>query len=65
MNKKEWQDKFDDVKWYDSIQVGCDKCGSYDFCRCCRKTEKYPCALAAYRFQNGFIKIATARRYRF
>ncbi len=65
MNKKEWQNKFDDVKWYDSIQAGYDKCGGYDFCASCRKSDAYPCASAAYRFRNGFIKIATVRRYRF
>lgn len=58
-NLKKVQDEFDGVKWYDSIQMGEDKCGSYEFCAVCRKEEIYPCARAAVRSQNGYIRIAT------
>ena len=43
------QKEFDDVKWYDSILVGEDCCGSYDFCDKCNKYELYPCAKAMQR----------------
>ena len=63
MNFKKQQEKFDDVKWFDSIQAGSDKCGSYEFCGECRKSEPYPCARAAHRHANGYIRIAVIRRY--
>ncbi len=52
MDFKSQQDKFDDIKWYDSILAGYDRCGSYDFCNVCDKSEENPCARAAYRAQN-------------
>ncbi len=52
MDFKSQQDKFDDIKWYDSILAGYDRCGSYDFCGSCDKSEENPCARAAYRAQN-------------
>ena len=62
MTLKNTQDAFDDVKWYDSIQMGEDKCGSYAFCSVCDKTEEYPCAKAKRRYENGYIRIATVYR---
>ncbi|MBQ8292021.1 MAG: hypothetical protein IJX88_05930 [Clostridia bacterium] len=62
MTFKERQAKFDDVKWFDSIQEGADKCGSYTFCTQCRKSEPYPCARAMHRFANGFVRVAQIRR---
>ena len=61
MDKKEFQKSFDDVKWYDSVRLGNDQCGAYDFCCRCRKTDKFPCARAAYRYRNGYIRIAVVR----
>ncbi len=49
MDFKSEQEKFDGVKWYDSIVAGEDRCGSYDFCTFCNKEESEPCARAAYR----------------
>ncbi|MBQ3221523.1 MAG: hypothetical protein IJB34_06150 [Clostridia bacterium] len=63
MNFKKQQEKFDDVKWFDSIRAGSDRCGSYEFCGECRKSEPYPCARAAHRHANGYIRIAVIRRY--
>lgn len=60
-NLKKVQDEFDGVKWYDSIREGEDKCGTYVFCAACRKEETYPCARAAERIRNGYIRIATVR----
>ena len=58
MTLKKQQDKFDDVKWFESIQMGEDKCGTYPFCQQCCKDEPYPCARAAHRYQNGYIRVA-------
>ncbi len=58
------QNTFDTVKWYDSIQAGEDRCGTYEFCYKCRKTDEYPCARAAHRHDNGYIRIAVVRRIR-
>ena len=63
MDFKLWQDKFDGVKWFDSIQAGEDKCGSYEFCEKCKKEEQNPCAKAAYRFHQGYIRIAVIYRH--
>lgn len=65
MNFKRFQDEFDKTKWYDSILVGYDRCGSYDFCECCDKEERYPCAHAFHRKdwrKKGYICIARVRR---
>ena len=58
MTLKERQTQFDDVKWYDSIQEGVDKCGSYDFCHACRKDEPSCCARAMNRHAYGYIRVA-------
>ena len=60
---KKQQDEFDDVKWFESIQMGEDKCGTYAFCEQCRKDEPYPCARAAHRYQNGYIRVAVIHRH--
>jgi hypothetical protein len=64
MNFKQQQDTFDTVKWYDSIRAGDDRCGTYAFCSKCRKEEEYPCARAAYRHDNNYIRIAIVRKVR-
>ena len=65
MDFKLWQAKFDDIKWYDSILEGKDKCGTYDFCDKCNKEEKYPCAHAANRKYQGYVRVAVVyRRYK-
>ena len=62
MDFKTKQKQYDDMKWYDSIWAGEDKCGSYEYCGNCRKDEKYPCARAAHRYYNGYIRLAIVRR---
>ena len=62
MNLKNRQKEFDEVKWYDSILAGEDRCGSYEFCIKCNKKEKYPCARAEYKYNTGYIRIAVLRR---
>ena len=47
------QDKFDQIKWFDSMKEGRDMCGTYEFCSCCKKEPTYPCARAAHRYQSG------------
>lgn len=58
---KKQQEAFDSVKWFDSIRIGEDQCGTYDFCAYCRKGETNPCARAAHRYKNGYVRIATIR----
>ena len=59
MDYKLQQDRMDDIKWYDSIVAGEDRCGSYDFCEKCKKESKYPCARAKFRYEHGLVRIAT------
>ncbi len=59
MTLKEEQAKFDEVKWFESIEAGEDKCGSYSFCEICNKKVSYPCARAARRFSRGVSRVAT------
>ncbi len=65
MSFKSQQKTFDDVKWFDSILAGEDKCGTYEFCGDCNKDESYPCARAGHRYSKmqtrlagGYIRIA-------
>ena len=62
MSYKSEQKKFDEVKWYDSIVAGCDRCGTYEFCAKCKKAEKYPCARAKFRYENNLVRVAVIRR---
>lgn len=62
MNFRKQQETFDEVKWFDSIQAGEDQCGTYEFCKECRKNEPYPCARAAYRYANGYVRIAVIHK---
>ncbi len=63
MDFKTQQDRFDEIKWYDSILTGFDRCGTYDFCGVCNKEEKNPCARAAYRYREKGrgVRLATLR----
>lgn len=62
MDFKAEQEKFDKIKWDDSMQEGHDKCGTYDFCSSCKKEPLYPCARAAHRYEAGYIRIAICGR---
>ena len=64
MDFKSRQEQIDNMKWYDSVLCGEDKCGSYDFCAKCRKSELYPCARAVHRYDHGYIRLAVVRRHR-
>lgn len=61
MTLKEEQKAFDEVKWFDSVREGVDKCGSYEFCAVCHKTVSFPCARAKRRAEKGTIRVATVR----
>ena len=63
MSFKKQHEKFDNVKWFESIQMGGDRCGEYEFCGECRKDEPYPCARAAHRYGNGYVRVAVIRRH--
>ena len=60
MDFKAQQKRFDEIKWFDSIVAGYDRCGSYEFCGRCNKEEEEPCAHAAYRYRKG-TRIAVIR----
>lgn len=59
MDLRKKQNEFDKVKWFESIRVGADTCGEYDFCAYCDKREKYPCARAMFRADGGYIRLAS------
>ncbi len=61
MDFKKQQDRFDVIKWYDSIVAGCDMCGTYEFCGACNKDLENPCARAAYKYRKGVVHLATIR----
>ena len=61
MDFKKQQERFDVIKWYDSILAGCYRCGTYEFCAVCNKEEENPCARAAYKYRKGWVRIATIR----
>jgi len=63
MDFKAEQEKFDKIKWLDSVQAGKDMCGSYEFCGNCKKQLQNPCARAANSYQNGYIRIAVVRAH--
>ena len=64
MSFKNTQKEFDEVKWYDSILAGEDRCGSYEFCGKCDKEEKYPCARAEYKHNMRYIRVGMLRRHK-
>lgn len=64
MTYEKQQKLFDDVKWFDSIQAGEDRCGSYEFCVSCKKTLTYPCARAARKHADGTVRVAVVRKKR-
>ncbi|MBQ8405793.1 MAG: hypothetical protein IJX09_03980 [Clostridia bacterium] len=61
MNYRVEQEKFDKVKWYDSILVGYDRCGSYEFCVKCDKTQNNPCARAMQKANKKRVRIGIVR----
>ena len=62
MTLKQQQVLFDEIKWFDSIEAGEDRCGSYEFWSSCVKTAQYPCARAAKRQASGAGRVAVVRK---
>ena len=64
MDFQQKQAQLDQQKWEDSIFAGEDTCGTYDFCKYCKRDEEQPCARAFYRAKEGRIPFAkmTVRR---
>ena len=58
MDLQAQQKQFDEIKWFDSILVGEDRCGTYEFCEKCNKYELYPCANAMRRHQAKYVRVA-------
>ena len=49
------QAEFDVIKWLDSQAKGVDTCGSYGFCKYCKKDRVNPCERSA-RILGAVIK---------
>ena len=65
MTYEKQQEVFDVVKWIDSVNAGCDMCGTYEFCHCCNKALKHPCARASkMHSQSGAVRVAVIRKKR-
>ena len=64
MTLEKQQRVFDDVKWFDSIHAGFDRCGTYEFCASCKKAASYPCARAAKKHSCGAVRIAVMHKKR-
>ena len=61
MEFQNWQKEFDVTKWVDSMAIGTDTCGSYEFCEKCNKDEDFPCARAYNRYKKRPIRIAVLK----
>ena len=46
------QEELDTIKWYKSVALGFDACGSFDYCSKCNKANNNPCASAYSEFFN-------------
>ena len=49
------QEELDTIKWYKSVALGFDACGSFDYCSKCNKDMKNPCA-SAYAAANVVVE---------
>ena len=49
------QMELDKIKWLKSEQMGCDACGSFEFCANCNKEIENPCD-NALKLYNKIIK---------
>lgn len=50
------QHKLDVNKWLESEKAKKDLCGTYNYCKHCNKTNKYPCAAASRHTQKKRTK---------
>ena len=56
MTLKELQNKLDVRKYEASAKAGKDLCGTYYYCECCNKKNKYPCAAAVKKYDREILK---------
>ena len=47
------QEKLDEIKWYIGNEIGCDPCGTFEYCSKCDKSEENPCENALNRFKES------------
>lgn len=46
------QEKLDEIKWYIGQELGCDPCGTFEYCGKCNKQEENPCEKALKRYKD-------------
>ena len=46
------QEELDKNKWYIGNELGCDPCGTFEYCSSCNKTEENPCEKALKRHKD-------------
>ena len=46
------QEELDEIKWYIGQEIGCDPCGSFEYCKYCNKQEENPCEKALNRYKE-------------
>ncbi len=56
------QKKIDYDKWLESEKQKRDMCGSYDFCKYCKKELENPCANAVEAIQHALKETAYKRK---
>lgn len=52
------QKKLDEIKWYIGNELGCDPCGTFEYCNKCNKSEENPCEKALNRYKDSQRKKA-------
>lgn len=47
------QKELDDLKWKVGEELGCDPCGTFEYCKSCKKEEENPCEKAVKRYKTN------------
>lgn len=47
------QEELDEIKWYLGQELGCDPCGTFAYCKKCKREEENPCEKALERYKNS------------
>jgi len=52
------QRELDELKWYKSIELSADACGTFDYCVKCDKNKENPCEVAYNELNKPEKKVA-------
>ena len=52
------QNELDKIKWDLGEDIGCDPCGTFEYCKNCNKEEENPCEKALKRYKDSQRKKA-------